>query len=85
MQVFKQRVPQTNETALANGSEGLQLGEVLWTVLYVHAAQTDANGTGRDDDDAVALLAEAHGGLDDLGEGGNERLMTDSVDNRARS
>lgn len=81
----KQRVPEANKPALANGSEGLQLGQVLWPVFDVHPPQTDANGTGRHDDDAVTIFAKTHGGLDDQRERRNERLMACCVDDGARS
>lgn len=42
--MVEQAVPNVHEAALANGGEGLQLGEMLGPLLLVHATQADANG-----------------------------------------
>lgn len=43
---------------------------MLWSPLDVHAAETDANGAGRDDDDLVAIFPQLDGSLYDEGEDG---------------
>lgn len=73
--MIEKAVPDIHQATLANGSKGLQLGEVLGTLLLIHAAQAYANGAGRDDDDAVAIFAQLVGGLDDEREVGEERLV----------
>jgi hypothetical protein len=55
--VSKEAVPYTDQTTLSNGSQGLQLGEMLWPLLDIHPLKTDADGTRRHDDDPVAILA----------------------------
>lgn len=78
--MVEQAVPHAHQTALANSSESLQLGQVLGALLRVHAAEADANGAGRDDDDAVAIGAEGVCCLDDEREVGEQRLMRLLVD-----
>lgn len=63
----------------------LQLGEVLGLLVDVHATQTDANGTRRDNDDAVARLLQLDGRVDNEGEDWQEGLMGFFVDNGARA
>lgn len=55
---------------------------MLGTAINVHASQTNANGTGRDDDDSVAFLAKLDSGIDNQGQDRQERLMSLFVDNR---
>lgn len=44
LEVLEDAVPDAHEAALADGGEGLQLGEVLGALVLVHAAQADADG-----------------------------------------
>lgn len=67
-------------SVLAGGTY-LQLSEVLGATLNVHASQTDANSARRHNDDAVAILAQLNGGVDDEGKDGQKRLMRLFVDN----
>lgn len=71
----EQAVPDVHETALADGGEGLQLGEMLGPPVLLHAAQADADGARGHEDDAVAIFAQGVGGLDDQREVGEERLV----------
>lgn len=75
LQVSEQAVPDVHEATLAYGGEGLQLGEVLGPLVLLHATEADADGAGRDEDDAVAILAQLVGGLDDEREVGEEGLV----------
>lgn len=62
--MVEQTVPNIHKTALPNRSERLQLGKMLGTFFLVHTTQTNANGAGRDNDNAVAILAQLVGSLD---------------------
>lgn len=75
LQVLEDAVPYAHEAALADGGEGLQLGEVFGAFLLVHAAQADADGARGDDDDAVAIFAELVGGFCYEGEVGQQWLV----------
>jgi hypothetical protein len=48
--------------------------------VHVHLAEGHANGAGGAEDDAVAFMAEIDGGLDDGGEGREERFVRCFVD-----
>lgn len=85
LQVLEEAVPDAHQAALADGGEGLQLGEVLGALLLVHAAQADADGARGDDDDAVAILAQLVGGLGYEREVGEVRLVRLLVDDGACS
>lgn len=74
-------VPEADETALTNGSEGLELGKVLGPALDVHASETNTDGARRDDDDTVALLSELDCRVDDQRQNGQKRLMSLFVHN----
>lgn len=80
LQVAEEAVPDVHEAALADGGEGLQLGEVLGPPVLVHAAQADADGARGDEDDTVAIFAQGMGGLDDEREVGEEGLVGFFVD-----
>lgn len=75
LEMIEQAVPDVHQAALANGSEGLQLGEVLGTLLLVHAAQADADGAGGDNDNAMPIFTQLVGGLDNQREVGEQRLV----------
>lgn len=49
---------------MPNCGQCLDLREMLGSSRETHLAESGANGTGRDDDDFVAILAEGDGGLD---------------------
>lgn len=65
------------------GMPYLQLSQVLWPLVDVHASETDANSAGRDDDDAVASLLKLDGSVDDEGQDGQQRLMRLFIDDGA--
>lgn len=73
--MVEQAVPYVHQTALADGSQGLELGNMFWTLLPLHAPHADANGAGRNDDDAVAIFPQLVGSLNYEGQVGKERLV----------
>lgn len=56
LQVAEQAVPYVHQAALADGGEGLELGDMFWPLVPLHAPHADADGAGRDNDDAVAIF-----------------------------
>ena len=56
--------------------------ELLRALLDVKAAKADADGTGGDEDYAVAVAAEANAGFDEEGEIGDEGFVGDFVADR---
>lgn len=62
----------------------LQTGKFSWPVLDVHLAKTDANGTGRDDDDTMAIFDEAVSGFDKNGQVGENWLVGGLIDDGTR-
>lgn len=74
--MVEQAVPYVHQAALADGSEGLELGNMFWPLVLLHAPQADANGAGRDNDDSVAIFLEFVGSLDYEGQVGEEGLVS---------
>lgn len=83
--VTKQVVPQADQPALTDGRQGLKRRQVLWSVIHLHPQQADADGAGRHDDDAVAILSQLDGRLDDERQDGQQRLVRGLVDDGAGS
>ncbi len=81
----EEAVPEADEAALTDGSEGLELSEVLGAALNVHAAETNADGSRGDNDHAVAFLPELDCRVDDQRQDGQKRLMSLFVHNGTRS
>lgn len=73
--MVEETIPDIHQTALAYGSQGLELREVLWPLVLLHAAQADADGAGGDDDHAVAIFTQLVCGLDYEREVGEKRLV----------
>lgn len=61
----------------------LQLGEMFRPLVDIHASKTDADGTGRHDDDTVARLLQLDGSVHNKGQDGQERLVCLFIHNRA--
>lgn len=74
--MVEQAVPYVHQAALADGSEGLELGKMFRPLVLLHAPQADANGAGRDNDDSVAIFLEFVGSLDYEGQVGEEGLVS---------
>ena len=81
--VVEQTVPETHETALADGSQSLELSKMLGALVNIHAAKTNTDGSGGDDDNSVALLAELDSSVDNKSQNRQERLVCLFIDNRA--
>ena len=62
----------------------LERGEVLGTFLHIHPPQANTNGTGRDNNDLVAILPELDCSRNDHGEDRQQRLMGLFVHNGTR-
>jgi hypothetical protein len=54
---------------------------MLGALLHVHTTQANANGTGRNNADAMAIFPQLHRRVDDEGENGQQRLMCLFIDN----
>lgn len=80
--VVEQAVPETHETALTDGSQSLELSKMLGALVNIHAAKTNTDGSGGDDDNSVALLAELDCSVDNQSQNRQERLMCLFIDNR---
>ena len=63
----------------------LQLCQMLWPLVNVHAAQANANSSRGDDDDPVAIFAQLASRVDDERQNGQQRLMRLFVHNGARA
>lgn len=79
--VHEELVPETHEFALADGSQCLDLWEVLWPAFHVHVAESDTNGARRDDDDLVSIFLQFARRFDNCAQDGEEGLMRLFVDN----
>lgn len=76
LQVAEQAVPYVHQTALADGSEGLELGNMFWSLVPLHAPHADANGARRDKDDPVTIFPEFVGSLDYERQVGEQGLVS---------
>lgn len=81
--MVEQTVPKTHETALADGSQSLELSKMLGALVNIHAAETNTDGSGGDDDNSVALLAELDSSVDNKSQNRQKRLVCLFIDNRA--
>lgn len=81
--MVEQTVPKAHQPALADGSEGLQLGEMLGPLVDIHAAQANADGAGRDNDNFVAIFPQLHCRLYYGRQDGQKRLVGLLIDNGA--
>lgn len=74
--MVEQAVPYVHQAALADGSKGLELGNMFWPLVPLHAPHADADGPGRDNDDSVAIFPEFVGSLNYEGQVGEEGLVS---------
>lgn len=81
IEMAEKAIPETDETALTDGGQGLELSEVLGATLNVHAAETNSDGARGDNDDTVAFLPELDCRIDDQRQNGQKRLMSLFVHN----
>lgn len=56
---------------------------IFWSLLDIHSPQPHANGTGRDQDDIVAVTVKFGSCFDDECKNRKDRLMGMFIDNRA--
>lgn len=43
----------------------LYTGKIVWSLLHIHSPQSDADSTGRNEDDIVAVTMKLRSSLDD--------------------
>jgi hypothetical protein len=61
--------------AVSSSKTHLQLSEMLWSFLDVHASETNADGPRGNDDYLVSILSQLHCRVDDESENRQQRLM----------
>lgn len=63
--VAKEAIPQTQQTTLANGCQGLQGVQVLRTLVLVHPLQPNPDGARGHNNDFVSILTKLDGRRND--------------------
>lgn len=53
---------------------------MFWSLVDIHPAQANTNGSGGDDDDSVACLLKLDRGVHDQGQDGQQGLMRLFID-----
>jgi hypothetical protein len=71
----EQLIPKTDKATLSYGGQSLHFRELLGSPAHLHATEANANCTGGDDNDLMAIFAKADCGFDYKRKDGKVRFM----------